>query len=701
MGKEDSKFIATALKRFNLAAEAEADTRKKSLDDLKFRAGDQWPVNVRQARDVDKRPCLTINRIPSLIKQVTNQSRQNRPQLKIIATDDSTEETAEVLEGMCRYIQESSNADIAYDTARDAQVTMGFGYFRVITEYAGDDTFDQDIKIKRIKNAFTVYFDPNAVEPDYSDAKWCFIVADIEKGEFKSEYPNAEILSMELSSIGDNAMGWMTEDNIRVAEYFYVVEEKKPICLMSDGKVLDKDIADDLIKSMAQYPTSQPLTIKATRDAVVKSVKWCKMTAAEVLGEIQDWAGKYIPVIPVLGEDLDIDGKRELIGLVRDAKDPQRSLNYWRTATTEAIALAPKAPWVIAEGQIEGYENFWQNANVANYSHLPYKPTTIAGIQVPMPTRNSVEPPVQAMTMASQEAADDMRAVTGVYDQRQEDLRDASGKAINARQRQGDTSNFNYIDNEGRSVRYLGVILLDLVPKIYDAPRVVRIIHADQSTEVIKINQPTGKKDLMTGVEKIYDVRTGKYDVTVDIGPSFATKRIENADAMQTMAQSYPPLMQFAGDLMVKEMDFPGADEIAARLKKMLPPQLQDDAEEIPPQAKAMMQQQTDLIKQLTGELNRQYSKSAFKEAELASKERINNANNETKVVTEVIKLEGGAATALMQAEIDSINQKAAAMNINQPIPTVNDDIQGSLDAAKQSLAQSQQVTGQPPITPG
>lgn len=693
------KFIETALKRFRLAADAESDTRKESLDDLKFRAGDQWPTNVKITRDLDKRPCLTINRIPSLIKQVTNDARQNRPQLKIIATDDSTEDTAEVLEGMCRYIQESSNASIAYDTACDAQVTMGFGYFRVITEYSDENSFDQDIKIKRIKNAFTVYFDPNAVEPDYSDAKWCFIVSDIERGEFKNDYPAAEVNSMALSSIGDDTAGWMTDDNIRVAEYFYVEETKKTICQMSDGKVLDKDIATGLVESMAQYPTAEPLTITNERESSDRKVKWCKMTCCEKLDE-KDWVGKYIPVIPVLGEDLDIDGKRKLIGLVRDAKDPQRSLNYWRTATTEAIALAPKAPWVIAEGQIEGYEAFWQNANTANFSHLPYKPTTVAGLQVPAPVRNSVEPPVQAMTMASQQAADDMKAVTGIYDQRNEDNKDASGKAIMARQRQGDTSNFNFIDNLSRSIRYLGVILLDLIPKIYDAPRVIRIIHGDDSTETVKINQPSGEKDA-NGVEKIYDVRTGKYDVTVDIGPSFATKRIETADSMQTLAQTYPPLMQFAGDIMVKAMDFPDSDQIADRLKKMLPPELQDDSEDVPPQAKAMLQQQTGLIKQLTAELNKQYAKSAFKEAELASRERIANANNEAKLVQEVIKQESGAAHTLLQSEIQSINQKAQAMNINQPIPTVNDDIEGSLNAAKQSLQQSQQITGQPPITPG
>lgn len=681
-------FIETALKRFKLANDAEKTPREKSLDDLKFRAGDQWPINVKTARDIDKRPCLTINRLPALIKQVTNDARQNRPQLKIIATDDSTEEVAEVLEGMCRYIQTASNADIAYDTACDAQVTMGFGYFRVITEYSDEMSFDQDIKIKRIKNAFTVYFDPNAVEPDYSDAKWCFIVEDLNKDEFKSQWPKAEVLSMDLSSIGDNMQDWMTEEYIRVAEYFYVEEEHKTIVLMSDGKILEKDMAEQLIESVGNT-LSQPLTITQERETTLKSVKWCKMTAVDKLEE-KDWAGKYIPVIPVLGEDLDIDGKRELIGLVRDAKDPQRSLNYWRTATTEAIALAPKSPWLIAEGQLEGYERFWQNANQANYSHLPYKPTSLNGQPVPPPTRNSVEPPIQAMGQASQQAESDLRSVTGVYDQREQQTKEASGKAIMARQRQGDTSNFNYIDNLSRSIRHLGIILLDLIPKIYDAPRATRITHADDSTEMVKLNQPfQGKDDNGNPVQKIYDVTTGKFDVTVDIGPSFATKRAETADAIQTLVQAYPPLMDKAGDLMVKAMDFPQADELAERLA---PPGVDNP---VPPQAQAIMKQQTQMIQKLTAELNKSQDKLEFSTLKLASQERIANANNETKLVTEVMKHNLGAARSVMDSELDNINQKQQALNLNQPIPTADTDVADSLQQGEQSLQRATQQSPQ------
>lgn len=678
------KFIEQALKRFKLAADAENDTREKSLDDLKFRSGDQWPTNVKTARDIDKRPCITINRLPALIKQITNDARQNRPQLRIIATDDSTEEVAEVLEGMVRYIQTASNADIAYDTACDAQVTMGFGYFRVVTEYSDEMSFDQDIKIKRIKNAFTVYFDPNAVEPDYSDAKWCFVVEDVMRDDFKSQWPKADALSMDMSSIGDDMKGWMTEDYIRVAEYFYVEEKAKTIALMSDGKVLDNDMAEELIKEIGNV-LSQPLTITNTRETTTKSVKWAKITATEKLEE-KDWAGKYIPIIPVLGDDLDIDGKRELIGIVRDAKDPQRTLNYWRTATTEAVALAPKSPWVVAEGQIEGYERYWQNANTANYSHLPYKPTTIAGQLVAPPTRNSIEPPIQAMGVASQQAESDMRAVTGIYDQREQQAKEASGKAIVARQRQGDTSNFNFIDNLSRSIRHLGVILLDLIPKIYDAPRVTRITHADDSTEMVKLNQPfQGKDKEGNPVEKIYDVTTGKYDVTVETGPSFATRRMETADAMQTLAASYPPLMDKAGDLLVKAMDFPQAQEIAERLA---PPGVDNP---VPQQAQMMLQKQGDMIKQLTGELNKVNDKLEYKTLELASKERIANAKNEVDITIEAMKHELGAARSIMDAEIADIQSKQQALNLNQPIPTADDDVNASLNDAQKTLNQSQQ----------
>lgn len=624
--KSDEEVIKLALKRFKIAEDADNQIREKQLDDLKFRAGDQWPANVVSERNQQLRPCLTINRMPTFIRQVTNDARQNRPQIKVIATDDSTVEQAEIIEGMIRHIQVSSNADIAYDTACDNQVTMGRGYLRIITEYCGHDSFDQDIKIKPVKNQFSVYFDPACVEPDYCDAMYAFVTADEDKDEYKLNNPDSPTCeNMDLSGVGDASPGWVTTSSVRVAEYFEVVKKPDTLYLMVDGQtVLKSDlkkkeyvVADNSIFDKDGVEVSQ---IKDQRPTHIRQVIWRKITAWEILEE-KLWAGQYIPIIPVLGEDLNIDGERDLVGLIRYAKDPQRQYNYWSTAATEAIALAPKAPWVIAEGQIEGYEKYWKTANVKNYSHLPYKPTSVDGHLVPAPQRNMAEPPIQAMTMAIQQAAADMKNTTGIHDASLGSQgNEVSGKAIMARQREGDTSNFHYIDNLSRSQRFLGIQIIDLIPIVYDAPRMIGITHQDGTSEVQWINQYFGEKD-ENGQPKIYDMKKGKYDIAVVTGPSFTTKRQEAAATLTQMVQAYPPMMQMAGDLVVKSMDFDLADELSERFKKMLPPQLQDDEnEEIPPQLKAKMTQAQQMIDQLTQELHATHDELEVKTQESNSK---------------------------------------------------------------------------------
>lgn len=624
-----SPIITTAMKRWKLAENAEHDVRIDSLEDLRFRAGEQWDNMIQINRRTERRPCLTVNRLPQFIRQVTNDARMNRPQIKISATSDDTLDTAKILEGMCRHIQVQSNADIAYDTACDAQVTMGFGYFRVITEYCATDSFDQDIRIKRIKNAFTVYFDPNAVEPDYSDAKWAFIICDMGLDDFKKEYPEASYSSDILASIGDSPQDWMKEDTIRIAEYFEVIDEKKTIHQMPSGAVIDEET---LKQAQKIDPTLAP---KNSRETTEKKIIWRKISAIEVLEE-KPWPGKYIPIVPVLGDDFDIDGERKLVGMVRYAKDPQRMLNYWTSAQTEAIALAPKAPFIMAEGQREGYEKFWDNANMMNYSTLVYKPVSLNGAAVPPPQRNHSEPPVQAMVQAIAQAGEDLKSTTGIYSaglgKREGDV---SGVALGKLQKEGDVSNYHYIDNLSRAIRHLGVIIIDLIPIIYDAPRVMRIIHEDGEYEMVKINQPTGETNPETGIEKIYDVTTGRYDVVVETGPSYSTKRQESAESMTAMAQAYPPLMQIAGDLLVKNFDWAGAQEIAERMKKMLPPQLQgeDGQQPIPPQVQQQMQQMQQMVQQLTQALQQAHDEKDAKTAELNSKERIASQDNETKIV--------------------------------------------------------------------
>jgi len=647
---DNKKVIATALRRFKMAEDAAHEIRAKSLEDLKFRAGEQWDEDISILRRSEKRPCLTSNRIPQFVRHITNDMRMNRPSIKISAVDDSSEETAEILEGLLRHIQEKSNASVAYDIAADNQVTMGFGYARVITDYCDENSFDQDILIKPIKNPFTVYFDPTCVEFDYSDARWAFIVSDVPKVEFEKEYPNAETNNDILTSLGDTPSEWGTEDTVRIAEYFEVVETSKTIYQLEDGSVVD--LLPEGVKE------------KNKRSTNTRKIIWRKMTADNILDE-KEWPGKYIPIVPFLGEDMDVDGKRILKGIVRDAQDPQRMYNYWITCQTEAIALAPRAPFLVAEGQIEGYEQFWKTANTSNYPYLPYKPTTLNGNIVGAPQRQQSEPPVQAMAMAIRQASEDMKLVTGIQDASLGVAsNETSGKAIQQRQKQGEIANYNYPDNFARGLRFLGTIIMDLIPKIYDAPRVTRIIHEDETEEVVRLNQPFEKN----GIQKIYDVTTGKYDVVIVVGPSFQTKRQEAADAMVAITSTNPSLWNIAGDILVKNLDWNGAQEISERMKKMLPPQLQDQNEQSPEKMMMQIQQSHQMIEQLTQALNQAYDTIDKKKEELESKERIANSKNETDLIIASLKAESAANHAVLLAEIQNIHKRQELLQISQPI---------------------------------
>lgn len=647
-----NKTVELGIKLWKRASDAESDTRQKGLEADKFRAGEQWPENVRASRATDSRPCLTFNRMGQFTRQVTNDMRMNRPSLRIDPVGDADVDTAKIFEGLVRHIQVASNADVAYDCAGESAVGKGWGYFRIITEYLDENSFDQEIKVKRIKNAFTVYYDPDCQEPDYSDAKYCFIVSDIEKDVFKKDYPKALAGSTEFESTGDTPPTWQTDDYVRVAEWFQVEEKDAKLYLLSNGQTfMAKNDEEAMLAAQGSG-----LQIANKRDTKIREVVWRKITWCDVL-ETNVWPGKYIPVIPVLGNDMDVDGKRILTGMVYDAMDAQRMYNYWSTCETELIALAPKSPWIAAEGQIEGYESIWQNSNTLNYSVLPYKPTALNGQPVPPPQRIQSEPPINAMIQAIAQADNNMKATTGIYDASLGSRsNETSGKAILARQKEGDVSNFHYIDNLSRAIRFLGVQLLDLIPKIYDAPRVVRIIGEDEVAKTVKINQPSGEKDA-NGVDKIYDLTTGKYDVVVNVGPSFSTKRQESADAMVELTRADPSLMQKAGDLIVKQMDFPMAQELAERLKKTLPPELQEDVsgDDVPAPIKAKLAQYDQMISQLTEALNAAQDQIDQKQLELTSKERMNSQNNETKLVIETLKQETAASHALLMAELQRI----------------------------------------------
>jgi hypothetical protein len=674
--QDDEEILATARKRFDLAADAERENRELALEDLDFSVGEQWPDAIKADRIKEAKPTLTINRLPQFIQQITNDQRQNRPSIKVSPVDDGADiETAKIYQGLIRHIEYDSNADVAYDTAFDGTVRGGLGYFRVITQYCDPYSFEQEIKIKRIRNRFMVYLDPHSQEPDGSDSEWGTIFEDISWETYRSRYKEAKNASLEdWTSIGDTVASWANAKTVRIAEYFYKVNKEVDMVLLDNGFVAEK----------AKLPKDNPHKILKERKALIPTIKWVIHNGLEIL-DSTDWLGAWIPIVPVLGNEIDVDGKRILEGVVRHAKDPQRMYNYWASAETEMIALSPKAPFIGAEGQFKGKEDQWNSANRRNIAYLEYCPVTVGGQLAPPPTRNVYEAPVMAITNARAQSAEDLKATTGIYDAGLGNRsNENSGVAIQRRAAQSQTANFHFVDNLQRSIRHLGRILVDLIPKVYDTPRSGRILGEDGETDIVKLNQIFEKPN---GQKAQYNLNAGKYDVTVSSGPSYATKRQEAADTMMEFAKANPQAAPLIADLIAQNMDWPMAKEIAERLKKTLPPGVADDKDEkkqpIPPEAEQKMQQMSQMIDQLTATVHGQASQIETKQMELESKERIEFKKLEVEVALKELEVGSKESMALLAHEIESINARLQMVGINEPIDNEN-DVAGPEQAAPQ-----------------
>jgi hypothetical protein len=612
----DEDKMATMRHRLKMAQSAYSDSREDELDDLRFMAGSpdnqwQWPADVLatrgsvQGQTINARPCLTINKLPQHVRQVTNEQRQNRPSGKVIPADDNADvQVAEIFNGVVRHIEYMSDADVAYDTACDNQVTYGEGYIRLLTEYCNDETFDQDIRIGRVRNSFSVYMDPTIQDPCGADAEWCFITEDILKEEYEREFPDATPISTLYSQgVGDQGLSaWLQEDTIRIAEYFYYRHEKATLHLYPDNQTAYRGTPQDK-QLMAMF--GKPIR---SREVDRKKVMWMKTNGYDVLQE-REWAGKWIPVVRVIGNEWEVEGQMYISGLVRNAKDAQRMYNYWTSQEAEMLALAPKAPFIGYGGQFEGYEMQWKTANTTNWPYLEVNPdvTDGAGAVLPLPQRAPPPLPQTGLIQAKMGAADDIKGTTGQYDASLGmQGNERSGKAILAREKQGDVGTYHYVDNLARAIRHITRQIVDMIPKIYDTQRIARIIGVDGEVSMVKFNpsQPEPVKEIRDQmgalIEKVYNPSVGTYDVMVTTGPGYMTKRQEALDAMSMILQSNPQLWTVAGDLFIKNMDWPGAQEMAARFKKILDPKVLAEGDQSPEMMAAQQQMEA-----MTQELNR------------------------------------------------------------------------------------------------
>jgi hypothetical protein len=531
----NEEIVQLARDKFKLAQEREQDTRDEGLEDLKFaRLGEQWPDFIRRQREGDPygpRPCLTENRLRPFIYQVVNEVRQNKPGIIVHPADDGADkDTAEVFNGLIRNIQVTSDGDVATDTAAESAVSNGFGYFRInITEEGPDLAFE------RIANPFTVYGDPHGESVDGSDWNCCFVVSMLGRDEFEAAYPTAETSDFDTDFTGIESP-WREEDRIMVAEYWHREGDK-----------------------VTQYI----------------------LNAAEVL-ETNEWPGKFIPIVPVYGDEINVEGKRYFRSLINQAKDSQRRFNYWLTAATEMVALAPRVPFIGEEGAFD-IDPRWNTAHSANHAYLEHK----RGTQ--RPSREPFDGVPAGMVQAMLSAADGIKAVLGVYDASLGNKsNETSGVAIRQRQMEGDVATFHFIDNVSRALRHAGRILIDLIPKVYNSQRVVRILGEDMKPRNVKIGPADPMQEAMQAfqgmqeqqeqVDRIYDLSAGKYDLVVKVGPGYTSLREETRAELIEIIRSVPESAQVLGPMYLRQSDWPGADEAADKIEAGgIPPEVQEE----------------------------------------------------------------------------------------------------------------------------
>ncbi len=568
------------------------DAAKK--DDLMV-AGVHWPDDIREEREEEGRPCLTYNMIPSFNRQITNRVRQERPQLKIIPVETDRGKSpkianvggtndysmADVYSGVVRNIEHVSRSDQAYDTAIKHAVDHSFGFFYLMPEWSRLDPFVQELMIHRVKNSYTITLDPDAQEADYRDAQDGFIGGMIKKSTFEAKYPDEDMSNFTGPADGAAYEGWWDPDNVRVVQYFWIDWRDDEVALLSNGKTVwiseTGDALDDLEKETGIHivkVNGEPMRRKVKRAVCM----WQKMTAHSVLEGPLELPFSAIPIFPVLGEEVIAEGRTIYESAHRQAHDAARSYNYWRTAAAEAVALAPKAPWVATAQQIKGYEDIWETANSANDSVLPYNHQD----GVPPPQRNFPAQVAAAELANAGQDATDMQTIIGLHDASLgRESNEKSGKAILARQSQGNTATFQFPDNLNRAIQQCGRLIVEAIPRLYDTQRIVRIRLPDDTEDFVEINQV--QKDAKTGeMITIHDIAYGKYDAVIDTGPSYQTMRQEAADLqMELLKVLGPEAASSIVHLIVGNMGMPGSDEVARVLRKQLPDYLKSEEEKM------------------------------------------------------------------------------------------------------------------------
>jgi hypothetical protein len=692
----DKELLDEAHERFRKCAEYESAWRKRAVEELNFVDGlDHWTAEQRQERA--GRPCLTFDRIGPSLDQVINNMRQSPPEPRISPVGNGADkDEAEIIQGLLRNIEQDSGAEVAYTTAYEHAVKIGRGWWREYFDWESSDTanvedeagvnlspelFHQKLVVKRIANPFSVYPDPASEEFDYGDMRYCFVTEDIDREIFEEEHPdNTKTLAISGSTfegVSDQIRDdWFPKGAIRRAEYWKVITTPVKILMLSNGVVCR---AGDEPKAENGFDVP---TVIGRRTVQRRKVLGAKITGAEIL-EQWEWKGKWIPLIGVIGREGIHNAKRVLRGMIRSAMDANLSYDYMASKEAEAIGLAPISQWLTAAGAVDGFEKVWADANRKAVTNLPWNHVDADGQPIPQPSRVNAEPAVAAISNALAHRDNDVKSSLSTWDPNLGSPGpEQSGRAINLRQKQSDNAHFHYADNLARSIRHATRVRLDLIRHVYSEERVITITDPDATVRSVQINKET----LIKGVQKLFrlgsDFNPARYDVTIGTGPSYASRKSQQTDAVMQMLQSSPQAMSRALDLVAQMIDLP--PEFCDRLR---PPDVQakqdENAPAVPPQFQAKYQQLEQLAKQLSEELQKTSHVLETKQIERESQERMSLRSDIASIVRAEIASKSAEAQLLVRNDHDSVKSTL-------------DHSLASLDRAQRAEELAQQAREQP-----
>ncbi len=632
-----AEILTRARKRYSASVEAEREIREEAELDMRFIAGDQWTEKARRERESAFRPVLTFNKLHTSVQQLANQARQSKPAIQISPADGAaSKDTALVFQGVIRAIEYDSSADQAYDIALESAASCGFGFFKYDCIYEDDHSFNQKIVVEAIMDAFSIRLDCAAKKPDRRDAMWAFEELSVSRDSYRHEYgrePGGLSFGDEYASELQEE-GWITDDTVRLCRYWEVELVPKTLRHYKGADGIFRPVyVEDLAEGEADREDIDWLTDDEgeirEREVQVRQVMAYMIDGASVLDEAR-WDGSHIPIVAVLGKEIVVKGKRKLISLIRHSRDPQTLHNYYKTMEAETIALAPKPKWIGAVGQFKTKQKDWQRANLDMAAYLEYDPIEKNGALVGAPTWEAFDPPVQALNVGSLSSADDIKAGTGFFDPSLGlQKTDQSGVAVQKLQSRGDISNFHFIDNLARALKWFGLQLLEIIPKKYDTERELEIVGPDNKRSVVKVNAVFRDEK---GRVRHHRLSAGKYSVLVSMGASYETQKAENFQRLTELCQGNPQFLQLAGDIIIENSDIIGADRLARRLRAALPPAIQaaDQGEEdgVPPEVQ-QLRVAVQQLQQQNAQLN-QLLKT--KMLELESKERQTTQTNQTRI---------------------------------------------------------------------